>query len=542
MRSGLVCLIAVAGCNSIFGSHDVINSSTDADVRPKDAAPLRFVITGMNYDTTQQPRTTPDSGMASFPILANTDVYAGALDAAMPTKYTLDNTGAFYVPYELGMADYRIVYTPPDGIPFEIQGKMQGATFVVPTLGRANAILAPANAQLSEITPTGGPTQYANLRLFSIGTFAVRVPGAIQASGSSTIWTSNASQVDSIQSMSGGLEQPQAAMGDLLVAVDGAQADPKTMDGYSIGTIPDFSAGFVTPAMTTWKTRADVGVQTLGWTIPLDTSPTAISERLKGVAPNGDWFDDNPGSGQDTLPFIYSGVLPTTKLPNFVESGRGYGSSPLNHWAARGYGGLGMPMFLPMSTSTSSSFDMVHVFNGTDAPAFTPAMFMRFSRSKVVQGVTVTAGIQSIAVTDATNKAQMQFTAGFANQKIQLNNVDILTETNGVTPIPSAPAHMNLDIGIDEHLKTDDCISTIYQFQGTALVPVHRYLLAPNNGSVNSTIVVDKSMFAVGQNYIIGIACHSGLPGVAPALDWSQVASPFTFVEAVSWSLAFTVQ
>ncbi|HET9990139.1 MAG TPA: hypothetical protein VFQ65_16525, partial [Kofleriaceae bacterium] len=72
-----------------------------------------------------------------------------------------------------------------------------------------------------------------------------------------------------------------------------------------------------------------------------------------------------------------------------------------------------------------------------------------------------------------------------------------------------------------------------------ALVPVHRYLSTPNNVQVNATIKIDKSVFGAGHDYVIGISCHQGLPGIATGLDWSQVAYPFS--ESVTWSHTFNV-
>jgi hypothetical protein len=144
-------------------------------------------------------------------------------------------------------------------------------------------------------------------------------------------------------------------------------------------------------------------------------------------------------------------------------------------------------------------------------------------------------------VTGATNSAQLPFSASFATS-IKLNGGDILTAASGAVPIPGAQGLNQLVIALDQGPTTDDCVSTIYQVQNSALVPVHRYLLAPNNGGVNTNIQIEGSVFASGQNYLVGIACHHGLPGVTTALDWSQLLSPYAFVEAVTWSTPFTVQ
>ncbi|MEO6774405.1 MAG: hypothetical protein ABI467_15520 [Kofleriaceae bacterium] len=541
MRSGFVCVLAVAGCNSIFGSHDVVNGSKDADTRPKDAAPYTMYLTGMAYDTTTQPMLTPDSGAATFPVLVNATVAVGKLGET-PHPIALDATGAFTVPYDLAQGVYRIVYTPPDGVPVEIQGKLQSAHFVVPTLGRPDAMPAPADAVLGELLPMTGPNPYVNLHLFAIGTFAVRIVGMRPALGSTTTWTTNAVPPDAIQSMSGPLETPEQAKGDRLVVIDGAIGDADTATGFSIGTIPDFSATYVSPTLTPWKTTTNVGSQSLKWgyaASQLDTSMRLTAAMSTGWAND---IDDGNGLGY-VPPFVYGGLVPTTKLPNFVEAGAGYAASS-NHWAARGYGGLGMPIYLPLSKATVSTVSMVHVFNGTDAPAFPTAMFVRYSRSKVVEGVTLTGGIQTIALADNTATTNVPVSVGLAStpaQHMTLNGADITVDSGLAFNVPSTP-EMDLVFNVDKPATTDDCISTIYAIDTShsVLVPVHRFISTPNNVQVNSTIQVDGSIFTAGQDYLIGISCHAGLPGVATALDWTQVTYPFS--ESVIWSYPFTVQ
>jgi hypothetical protein len=542
MRSGLVFAFAVAGCNSIFGSHDVsLNPHLDADLTPKDAAPYTMYVTGMTYDTTQQPIGMPDSGTAAFPILAGTTVKYGMLGAT-PQPLGIDNTGAFSIPYDVAQGVYRVIYTPPDGVPVEIQGKLQSAHFVVPSIGRPDAMPAPSNAILGDITPAGGPNQYNNLHVFSIGTFAVRLAGVIQRIGSSTTWSTSSQQVDAIQSMSGALFAPESAKNDRLIAVDTDATDQA--NGFSIGTIPDFSAGYVVPTMTAWKTVTDVGNQQMKWGYAASQMDT--SDRLM-AATSPTWTNDNPLSGMYVPPFVYGGVLPTTKLPNFVEPGEGYikvGSTPTNRWAARGHGGLGMPIFLPLTSTTSSGMlTMIHAFNGSDAPAFPTAMYLRYSRSGVVEGVTLTAGIQTIAPADLTTTTNVPVSVGLAytaTQHISLNGLDIWTDNGNANSIMNAPAEMDLVFDVDKPATTDDCVSTIYEIDSGALVPVHRFISTPNNVQVNATIQVDKSIFAAGQDYVIGISCHQGLPMVATALDWSHVTYPFS--ESVTWSHPFNVQ
>jgi hypothetical protein len=187
---------------------------------------------------------------------------------------------------------------------------------------------------------------------------------------------------------------------------------------------------------------------------------------------------------------------------------------------------------------------MVHAFNGVDAPAFPTAVYLRYSRSATYEGVRLTAGIQTIAPANGTAVTSVPVSVGLAytaTQQITLNGFNIWDD-NGAPPntIINAPAEMDLVFGLDKPSSTDDCVTTIYQISGGGLVPVHRFLSAPNNVQVNATIQVDKSIFAAGQDYVVGISCHQGLPGVTAALDWSRFTYPFS--ESVTWSHPFNVQ
>jgi len=348
--------------------------------------------------------------------------------------------------------------------------------------------------------------------------------------------------VDAIQSMSGALDTPAAARGDRIIVTDGDATDQAT--GFSVGTIPDFSAGYAVPTMAAWKTVSDVGSQQMKWGYA--SSPMETSSRLLAATPPS-WTNDASQTSTSVTPFVYGGVLPSTKLPNFIESGGGYvivSNNPVNRWASRGYGGLGMPIFLPMTRTTAEgTVSMVHAFNGTDAPAFPTAMFARYSRSGVIEGVTLTAGIQTIALADNTAVTGVPASVGMAftaTQHMTLNDVDIFVDTGAATPITNAPAELDFVFALDNPTTTDDCVSTLYMIDSAYLVPVQRYLSTPNNADVNATIKVDKSVFVQGRDYVIGVACHAGLPGVASGLDWTQVSYPFS--ESVTWSHVFNVR
>ncbi|HEY6039487.1 MAG TPA: hypothetical protein VIV58_34645 [Kofleriaceae bacterium] len=549
MRSGLVCLLAVTGCNSIFGSHDVTNGSKDADLRPKDAAPYTMYVTGMNVDTTTNP--DPTQVMATYPVVPGVKVMAGAFGKTLDA-IDVNGDGSFTIPYDLAQGRYRLVYTPPDQVPVEIQEDPQAAHFVIPSLGRPDAVPAPANAVLSELTPTGGPMpQYFNLHVLSIGTFAARVPGAAQRLGSTTTWTTNANQVDAIVSMSRELYTPDSTKGDRIVVVDGSSGDPNTASGFSIGTMTGFdSTGAPDLTLTAWKDTSTTSIDALRWS--LDTlSPSSPRNRVTAAATNSASIDLDDGSG-NLGAFIYAGVVPSLQIPGFLESGRGWQVAPATRWAARGTGGVDVPVFLPMSQTVSTNpIRLIRAFDGTNLPAFPTAMYARYSMSwhwqvDASHMITFTEGLQSITpiTANVATTTPLAFSVGIAYtapQHMMLGGVDIWTPASSAKSVSAGGGTIDFTYAVDG--PTDDCVATIYRLEGSSATPVHRFLSAVV--PTTAPITIDASIFEPTHDYVIGVVCHQGLPGVKasstqPGYDWSKVSYPF--MESTLYSYPFRVQ
>lgn len=540
MRSGLLCLLC--GCNQIFGSHAV----TERDAPPPgEPRLLKMSLTRMNVDTTSG--ADPSMIVPTSSALPDAHVQVGLIGGAL-SDIEIDGEGNFNIP-EADTGDnvfYRLVYTPPDGVPVEVQANVLEAHFVVSSLGRMDAVPAPGNARLPELFPPGGPNPtFNNLHVFSIGTFAARIAGQVQTLGGSTSdWFAGSTHPDAIASLSGVLAAPDSNKGDQIVVVDGMTGNPDVSGGFAVGTMTKFAtdgtADLVFP--NAWKTTG--GSDMLKWDIP---NTFLILNRFNRIAPTPQYTHDLEDGVGNAAPFIYGGVLPTTAIANFLEPGLGWvvvSNNPVNHWAQRGYGGMSVPLFLPLSKVVTGSAPVFRVFNGVDAPKFPTAVYARFSASTVVENVTFTSGFQSVGLADNGNGPSFDFSIGVAytdTQRISLNGVDIWSQDSSARVISRDGANaIKLTYSVDS--MVDDCVATIYRVDAGAAVPVRRYLSAEIPASV--PIEIEQSVFDHTSHYAIGVACHKGLPNVAhnsqtKGYDWRTVSYPFT--ESMVYTYTFVV-
>ncbi|CAN5670923.1 hypothetical protein BH11MYX1_BH11MYX1_03420 [soil metagenome] len=552
MRLWIASLLVGAGCNQIFGTGDVHLHVDDAAplIDGHDPYPMR--ITGMAFNSAKV--ADPTTVAVTYPV-ANVTVELGAMPdpgasgfPALAAPVAVDATGAFRVPFELALADYRIVYHPPDGVPVELQSRLHAAAhFIVGIdLGRPERIAAPANASMS-IGPAGTPNPFTAARLIETGSWATHYVGSVpggQASSFSTDWsTTLPSQGTPVTSQAGGLSSPETTKGDRLLLVDAT--DPSalgaglanaysviTMDGFNGSTANNLLAGMwttvatATPPMTAANYTKEAGFA------PAEARVNAAT-RFNGPSAN-----DNPVGGAN-FPFVWSGVIPSASLPNFVTSGAGGKAIPPAQ--ANGIGGVGVPTFAFMSTQASSAqLPYVNIFDGTIAPKFPQAIFARFSRSRLTSNVKITEGIQTISLTSgspATAKVDLAVGLAYlAGSHMKLAGTEIWDANSGSALVPRA-ALMPFGFGVDG--PVDDCVATLYSVTSNAFVPVRRYLMpATVNHGAPSGIVVDGSILSSSQDYVFGVVCHLGYPDAVTG-DWSTVTYPFS--ESTLYSFPFVI-
>ena len=548
MRLWIASLLVGTGCNQIFGATNVGLLPPDDAAPLADAAPNSMMITGMAFNSAKV------ADPVTYPVLPGVTAELGAMPAATASGFPvlanapLDVTGTFQVPFELSQSAYRIVYHPPDGVPVEYQTSVHGfpGHFIANIdLGRPERIPAPPTAAMdisaaNEQDPmtAGRLIETGSWASFYLGTRSGGTANSIGLAWSTTIPSQVTSSVTTtVTSHVGALGSPETGKGDRLLLVDATNpANPGLADTYSVVTMDGFNGATANNLTATpWTTATTASMAAASYTaapgLALAASRVNDSTRTNMVS------DDDNLVGGHNVPFVWSGVIPSMALPNFVTSGAGGKAIPPAE--VNGAGGLGIPMFAFMSTRVSElQLPYVNVFDGTIAPKFPQAIFARVSRSRTTHNVKVTEGIQSIALTNLTTAA-VDLATGQAYQAgahMMLNNTDIWFADSISAVVPRA-ALMTFTFGVDG--VVDDCVSTLYSVTNSAYVPVRRYLMpaTANHGSP-SGIVVDNQVILKNQDYVLGVACHLGYPDAVNG-DWSVVKYPFS--ESVVYSFPFVV-
>jgi hypothetical protein len=553
MRLWIASLLVGAGCNQIFGTGEVHLHADDA-ASLVDASPFAMVITGMAFNSAKV--VDPTMVAVTFPVVPGVSVEIGAMDAAATSPLpalsplAIDATGTCEVPHELALAAYRIVYRSPGTVPVEYQTTLHAVPghFIVDVdIGRPERIDAPANAKLV-VGPPNAPDPYTAARLIETGSWATHDVGAAAggaANAFNTAWsTSVASQGTPVASQAGVLSSPETSKGERLLLVDaiyptsdnGAHAG--LANAYSILTLDGFNGATANNfAATAWTTVASTSPAMIAANYAAQPGFALAAGRVNAATrANGPSDDDNP-VGASNAPFVWSGVIASAALPNFVTSGAGGKASPPAQ--ANGIGGLGVPTFAFMSTRVSDlALPYVDLFNGTIAPKFPQAIFARVSRSRLTNNVKVTEGIQTISLTEgATAKVDLAVGQAYsAGAHMRLHGTEIWAADSTSAVVPRAP-QMAFTFGVDG--VVDDCVATLYTVTPGAYVPVRRYLMpaTPNQGAP-SGIIVDGSLLVTNQNYVFGVVCHLGYPHAVNG-DWATVTYPFS--ESTVYSFPFVL-
>jgi hypothetical protein len=172
MRAAGLALVLVSVCNQIFG----INQTRAWDAHgPIDAPDWKTSITWQTQAAIGGPITfDPIDGLSVQ--VASLDASIATDDATITfplTTLAVDSTGSFLVPYSLGLEEYRILFTAPDGIPTEIQSNLQNIRFAFPSYGRLDRETVPAGAMFTGTATIATPPPYMEARLLTAGLWSV---------------------------------------------------------------------------------------------------------------------------------------------------------------------------------------------------------------------------------------------------------------------------------------------------------------------------------------------------------------------------------
>lgn len=237
MRPAALGLLALAGCNELWGLGDV--SLRDGGFADADPANPRIRLTSQITRTRDQGFADPT--LAYGPLDPPPAVQLGRIgEPLQAAAYGPDGTVKY--PVALAGSTWRLVYTLADGVPREIHWSPPAgdlvAHIVEPLLGRAERLPVPAGSGYT-IAPAGSPTQHTLSRVFTTGIWTegetpMPPPGA----------TFDYDFGAKAQPLSGRLGAPEQAAFDHAVL-----ADFQNMGGCRVATgvatfvVPDLAPG-----------------------------------------------------------------------------------------------------------------------------------------------------------------------------------------------------------------------------------------------------------------------------------------------------------
>lgn len=274
MRPHLLALLAVAGCNEIWGlDRDVaLAPGIDGPDGGPDRPRIRF--------TSQITKTTAtgyvDAMLDYAPIDPPPVVQIGLVGGPLaPATYAPEGTIEY--PAEYVGKPWRLLYTLADGIPHEVhwsppEGDLV-AHLVEPVFGRLDRAPVPPGSGYT-ITPIGSPPQHVLTRVFTTGVWTEGI-----STGTSTGPTFDYDFATKAVPMSGRLGAPEGAKGDFVALADfRIQNGCRVASGAAAFPAPDLVAGTHTvPAPQPPYESANKQVRLmLG-------GPAPIDPRLKGL-------------------------------------------------------------------------------------------------------------------------------------------------------------------------------------------------------------------------------------------------------------------
>jgi hypothetical protein len=479
-------VVAIGGCNGVFG----LAKTDPADALVIDAPPPTMSLTWRQLTSTPFDTIT-------FPPIAGVVVSVGAFDGQL-ASVALRGDGSFDLPYHLTDHPYRVVYQlPGDPVIHELQWQApSGARFAVPLFGSQSRQAPPAGCgyALKLAAPgawgcVGNPCRMP-FDAFITGVWAQGI-GSYDPVGTSAFFGPIG-----MQSLSGALDTPQKARGDLGVAVRfSSQIKPRQALDY-VETSVDMVANMSTVAPVT------IGSVLTQFTYRSDDTPnnTRIAVALASLPATA-----NP-------PDLAGGIIPSVAMPSMTRASAngGFDDSVLFI--------LNDNAETPLSTGGNvvqfaNPFTDIDPMNPQVTQPDRPAVLrytLSAQRTLAGSGPTLRSGLQTVT-TD--RESVIPFNVGLPTT---VSFTKLLNNDNTPVTLPTDP-FVDLKFTIESPpagtmFTTTDCVITTYAV-GAVLSAVRTITVPIATPQV--VVHVPTADFLHGSTYAFGIACRNTYPAAA---------------------------
>jgi hypothetical protein len=503
MRTSAAALLALAGCNQVFG----LNAT-----RAWDASPDGGGLDGPLARLTIAQRVLLKQGTAAMladGAIASLDLRVGPADGDL-FPVVVDDMGGFGIPEALTTQRYRLVYaTPGDPVSHEVQWQGgDGARIAIPQWGRVPRSAPPANMDFV-FHVTNPPASFHAGNGATVLTVGQWSRGTVAAASDTVVYPywSNA------RSLGGPLGTPDSAHADQEVLIE--------LEPIDVGS-PDVAVtGFAT--MT-----ADLSGSTSGTNVAwMSSGQVSMTYNVQG----------NPST---RVPTVITGAVPTLSS-DFQAGDLPNPDMPvMTEPSADSTGGMsstGAFLALAQYADGTRPLAFVDPFAGQ---GFTSALLARAKASRTVNGLVLDSGFQQIGTLSGGAVNQITFDVGIADN-VTLAGHDLVGVASEAVPI-TLPAHASSDLSfsIAGGARTSDCTVTLYAVDDgppPALVPVRTFLVLPASPTI---VNVPPDIFLSGKTYAFAIRCTDQHAIDSTMLDFRQLVG-FPRSESTLFPATFTV-
>jgi hypothetical protein len=516
MRSVAIGLLALAGCNQIFGLDPVTIVDAPGQIDIITEPPLPTVqLTFMVARTTND--SQPSAALDFPPIPDIQMVRAGRLDEDLvETVYDAD-TGGVGVFTGLSGTPWRLEYTRLGQPPVEVQwtAEVGGGHFIEPIYGRFERKDIPANS--GYLLNLSNPPAFVEPRLLTSGIwYDVLVPGAAPP------FTVRMDQQTPLSGVRGAPDSDDAFNDTLVLAnyaplgacerITGSATyvNPPALTGTIVAALPDPTFGIGTSHTPTILYTP----QTMG--------AANLEVRLKGALAG-----PTTRATPNTSARAAIAMLPHDAMPLFTNPVASVPAPFGIPWVDCTVNGTAMT---PPTTIAPYS-------SPTALANFPHLAYARMSNVRVFGARLESSIVGTATAASNVNSFAPDFNVPFVIHPIQLGAL-ILTQQDNSILLGTGRLDLTFELETGGNLKADFVEAVLYRIPllpanpDRILVPERVYVLA--NPTVKK-IVIDQAVFRANTDYVFALRVVRGRPSAAsndfrPVLTPQSVSSVFTHV------------
>ncbi len=491
MRSAAIALVALTGCNQIYGLDQPI--LLDAQPLPPDAvslARMRFTAIVPTYDngTPLDPEFTE--------IIPSPMIQIGRPGGPLTAARYLPE-GYVEIPTDYPGSRWALVYTIPGEEPRELQWTPpENGHYVIPRFVAPGRPPQPGPDAAFDLTPANPPSTYPNPFVYTTGAWTER---RLMTVNNMTVTV----PYDTVVPFAGGPRfAPDPAQGDRVTLITYAtDATCRTATKAAQFDIALTNGTSVDPTPPAWPATVSQLPQTFKL---LDTS--VGRERVRGA------LGQAPGTAHFFNYLV--GIDAAPKLPQFVHD---VPSVPFPT----------PPMMLLLSctalqpTADPARGETPAFAELADVPGPQVAHVQVSGGQALASGLVVRAGLSAVAPL-ATSDNAPPFEASFVNRNIKLGADDITWSSATTTPATLAAGSDPLELTFETETSSspaDYFEITLMRVAGANLEPVRTYITAER------MLAIDRAHLTAGTTYTFRLRTFVGVPN-ARLGDWRQWFMP----------------